>query len=141
MNILTGDDMENIRERPTVSGKYTKEDLLSYANWRKDRAFKNIAEIAEDVKKGKAVDIYEHEEYREPLAVPVKEMKEITIQLSTGGDADGFKFVYEKDAESWQLKKAAYYWADWGVYEEVELSEEEYCTVSSFYGIEAYSLD
>ena len=34
-----------IRERPTVSGKYTKEDLTRYAEWRKNRALNNITRI------------------------------------------------------------------------------------------------
>ena len=129
--------MGTIRERPTVSGKYTKEDLTRYAEWRKNRALNNMTRIEKDVEEGKAPDACEHEEYREPLAVSGKEIREITIELSTGGDADGFKYIYEKYDGAWDLKKAVYYWADWGVYEEVELTEEEAEKAAGFYGVSA----
>ncbi len=116
-------------QNPVTHGKYTKQDLRDYAIYRKEGELESIKDLLEDnqITEG-LISPSEHEDYREPLAFS----KEITIdiQLSTGGDADGFKLVFD---ESKQLIKGYYYWADWGVYEEVKLTDVDLDWVDSLY--------
>lgn len=112
-----------LEQRPTINSNYTKNNLKEYAH---KRAMIELATI--DFLSGKE-EPTESEEYREPLAIT--ESKVFTIELSTGGDADGFKLTYIGT----DLISGYYYWADWGVYEEVELKAEELDKVASFYGI------
>ncbi len=125
-----GTDMKFV-QCPTTKGNYTKEDLREYAGQRKEWAVENIKTILSDPKVVSGeISPDEHEEYWEPLAFS-KEIL-VDIQLSTGGDADGFKLTFNKEKE---LLKGVYYWADWGVYEEVELSEEELELVDNLYSV------
>lgn len=119
----------NYIQSPTIKGNYEKKDLREYAKYRKENEIKTIQSILND-QKIREGDICpeEHEEYTEPLAVSKEIVIEIT--LSTGGDADGFKLTFNQDNE---LIKGVYYWADWGVYEEVRLSDEELELVDNLY--------
>jgi len=119
--------------RPTIKGNYTKEDLKKYALYRKDEEFKTIDKIKNDVEDSKEDNYNEHELYSEPSAIT--DYKLIKIELSTGGDADGFKLEYSHNGKYWELQSGLYYWADWGVYEEVPLSNEEAEEIAEFYAI------
>jgi len=70
----------------------------------------------------------ENEEYREPLCLDIT--KEVKILLSWGGGEDGFKLRFNPENE---LLGGVYYMADWGEYEERELSEDEAQKVFDFY--------
>lgn len=67
------------------------------------------------------------EEHREPLCVMKREV--YIIQLSWGGGEDGFKLTFS-DGE---LLSGVYYMADWGEYEESELTKNEADEVYQFY--------
>lgn len=120
-------------DRPTKKMKYTKEELIKYVFHRKEEEFKTIEKIKNDVKDNKVDSCYDHELYREPLAM--SEAKVITIELSTGGDADGFKLEYSFNGKYWELVSGVYYWADWGVYEEAILTMEEAEEIADFYNV------
>ncbi|MEP7167422.1 MAG: hypothetical protein ABI758_05585 [Candidatus Woesebacteria bacterium] len=120
-----------IVQQPTVKGSCTKKECEEYASQRKDWAIKNIQTILTDSKvQNGEISFDEHEDYCEPLSISREILVE--IQLSTGGDADGFKLIFD---EYYTVMKGVYYWADWGVYEEVQLSDEELETVESLYNI------
>jgi len=102
-------------KNPTTETGYTKEGLRKYALYRKEREFSRIETyLAEDP------ETEDSENEREPLDISVE--KVVKIQLSWGGDEDGYKLTFNKDDT---LIGGLYYWADWGVYEEVYLSDEE----------------
>lgn len=122
------DNLDDYIERPTTRGGYTPEDLRRYAIWRKRREFRDMEIVDSDITT-KDLPREEHEEYREPLAITFK--KVATIELSTGGDADGFEIEFD-DSE---VTGGIYYWADWGVYERVNLSMDEAEKVAEFYGV------
>jgi len=110
-------------KRPTINSNYTKEDLKEYALYRKNEEMKSAkAILSSDLE-----DYKEHEEYREPLAVSKSTL--VIIELSWGGDADGYKLTYRRN----KLESGVYYWADWGVYEEVALSDEELEQIAQIY--------
>lgn len=69
----------------------------------------------------------ENPEYIEPLAITLH--KEIRIELSTGGPADGYKLIYYDN----ELQNGVYYFANWGTYEEIKLNEEELQQIEDFY--------
>ncbi len=121
----------NIYTRPTTHANYTKEEVREYAFQRKIVELYEIKQLFENkkVKEGE-MSPEELEDYREPLAITRETV--ITIELSTGGDADGFKLTFDKDN---QLVSGIYYWADWGEYEEVRLSDEEMQLVDNLYAI------
>ncbi len=115
--------------KSTISGHYTQEDLENYARYRKERAIENIQTVLNDSKVTNGdIAPEEHEEYWEPLSIGKETIVE--IMLSWGGDADGYKLTFDKDNE---LVRGVYYWADWGVYEEVSLSDEEIECVDNLY--------
>lgn len=117
------------RERPTVTSNYTKQDLTKYAYYRKSVEVENIKNILNDKKVIHGdISSEEHEEYRDPLCFAKQIV--IHVQLSTGGDGDGFKFTFSDEKE---LLFGVYYWADWGVYEEVTLSDDELELVDNLY--------
>lgn len=70
--------------------------------------------------------------YREPLSIDTRIIKKIL--LSRGGMelviADGFELEF--DAEK-NLLGGKYYQANWGEYQEVELTEKEADAVCNFY--------
>lgn len=118
-------------QRPTEKGTYTKEDLREYARQRKNTEIVDIQNLFNDknILDG-TISLEDHEEYREPLSI-AKEVV-ITIFLSTGGDGDGFKLTFNEHNE---LIKGLYYWADWGAYEEVRLTNQEAELVDGLYCI------
>lgn len=116
---------------PTINGKFTEEDLREYALYRKDQDIEGIMKMHEDPNiQNCAMPIDDHEEYREPLALSKQVVMD--IQLSTGGDADGYKLTFDENNEP---ISGVYYWADWGVYQEVRLDEEELELVESLYTV------
>ena len=118
--------MEYIQS-PTIKSSYTKDDLREYALYRKSRDIENINSILCEQNIESPED---HEAYREPLSFSKQTV--VHILLSTGGDADGYKLTFDEDKN---LISGVYYWADWGVYEEVELKEEELEAVDNLYYI------
>lgn len=118
-------------QNPVNNGKYTDQDLREYALYRKNGEIEGIKDLLSDIRVSDGViSPDEHDEYREPLAFS-KEIV-IDIQLSTGGDADGFKLSFN---ETYELISGVYYWADWGVYEEIKLSYEELDSVDALYSV------
>ena len=73
-------------------------------------------------------DKYEDENYREPLEIATEIKKRIL--LSWGGGSDGFDLYLRKDKD---LQRGIYFLADWGQYEESELTTEEAELVYDFY--------
>jgi len=112
-------------QRPTTNSNYTKDDLRKYAQYRKEREMQRL-ELLNDIEDSEERD--QSEENREALALDVR--KVIDICLSTGGDADGYKLTFDKDNE---LMSGVYYWADWGVYEEVNLKDDELDSIYDLY--------
>jgi len=95
----------------------TKEDARQYAAQRLNEEIEILKKVKAEIEKGR--DIEEMEEVRQ-LAISVSYL--IKIELSGGGDADGFILYYDKDKK---LTGGVYYWADWGQYEEINLYDEE----------------
>ena len=58
---------------------------------------------------------------------------EVTIELSTGGPADGFKLYLDKATR--QPLHACYSYADWGWYEEEWLLSAEIDLVVAYFGL------
>lgn len=94
------------------------------------------SELATMKKLSKLDEPQSHEEYREPLSVDV--IKEVKILLSWGGPEDGFKLRFDNENN---LINGVYYEANWGEYQEVELTEEELDTVDNFYYVRDSILD
>jgi len=115
-------------EKPTTKSGYTKEDLKEYALYRKDEELKTIKSIKNQLDNGEIGGVEDSEDYREPLSLDVE--KVVTIQLSWGGDGDGYKLTFDKEND---LIRGVYYWQDWGVYEEVKLDESELDEIYAFY--------
>ena len=116
----------------------TAGDFRNYAFKRSQQRLKEIEEsekekekIEDDDELGsyeKEQKLEELEEENEPLAIDWHYT--LTIELSTGGDADGFILEFDKEK---RLTGAKYYWADWGKYEEIELEGDEIDKVADFY--------
>jgi hypothetical protein len=118
-------------ERLTREQVRTPEQAKQYAKQRKEDEIKELLKIKEEMNKGKDwVEIQNMNEWREPLAI--EEWRTFKVELSWGGDADGFLIDIDKDG--WVIG-GRYYWADWGIYEEVELTEEEASMVADIYGL------
>lgn len=105
-------------EKLTREQVKTKEDARQYAAQRLNEEIEILKKVKAEIEKGR--DIEEMEEVRQPLAISASYL--IEIELSWGGDADGFILYYDKDKE---LTGGVYYWADWGQYEEINLHDEE----------------
>jgi|SRR5690606_217564 len=112
-------------ENPTHKAGYTQNELREYAFYRKEKEMERLQNLnnIEDTEERE-----ESEENREPLSFEIE--KTIKILLSWGGDSDGYKLTFDKENE---LISGVYFWSDWGVYEEVELSEEELNSVYDLY--------
>ncbi len=112
-------------KNPTHEAGFSKEDLKKYAQYRKEREFLRINKLngIEDSEERENSD-----ENREPLSFDIE--KVVKIQLSWGGDGDGYKLTFDKENN---LISGVYYWEDWGVYEEINLSDEEVDEVYSLY--------
>jgi hypothetical protein len=118
-------------ERLTREQVRTPEQAKQYARQRKEDEIKELLKIKEAINKGKDwEDIQNMDEWREPLAID--KWKTFKIELSWGGDADGFLIDIDENGE---VVGGRYYWADWGIYEEVELTEEEAEMVAEIYGL------
>lgn len=124
---------------PTEKSNYTKNDLVNYANYRKKKEFESIEKVENKLSQNN-IDVIDKgdepiereslEEYREPLEIT--ENKIFNILLSTGGDSDGFKIEIQNEGD---VVGGVYYWANWGVYEEVILTQEEAQRVAEYYSI------
>jgi len=119
-------------ENPNIKGHATPESLRAYALYRKNDEMKDIKKVGAEMESGKIESDNESENYREPLGISIE--KVIKIQLSTGGDGDGFKFT----ADGSGITGGVYYWEDWGCYEEVELSQAELDLVADYYMIDEW---
>jgi hypothetical protein len=118
-------------ERLTREQVRTPEQAKQYARQRKASEIRKLLKIKKAIIKGKEwEDIQEMEEWREPLAIDI--WKTFKVQLSWGGGADGFLVDIDDNGE---VIGGRYYWADWGVYEEVELTEEEAELVAKVYSL------
>lgn len=115
---------DEIGDQPTRKANSTPQELKEYAH---KRAKLELATI--DYLNSKD-DPQADDEYREPLGIT--QTKLIKIELSWGGDADGFKI----EMEDYEAISGVYYWADWGVYEEVQLTEKELDKIVSFYALD-----
>lgn len=116
-------------ERPTIKAGYTKQDLTNYAFYRKRKEIEDAKMLFgdKDIKEGHK-SVWEHEDYREPLSIAKQIVAEVL--LSTGGDADGFKFTFDDEKN---LLYGVYFWSDWGAYEEVALSDNELELIDRLY--------
>ncbi len=68
----------------------------------------------------------------ENFALCLNVLTEVEIQLSTGGDADGFKIWFNSSKEA---VRGVFYWADWGQYAEQPLTEEELNKIIDFFNL------
>jgi hypothetical protein len=97
-----------------------------------ERAYRNYQDEMASLKRIEALlqekERDEVEEYREPLSLD--ERKEVTVLLSWGGPSDGYKVYFDKDGEAIE---GSYFFADWFVYEEFKLSDEELERVLAIY--------
>jgi hypothetical protein len=118
-------------ERLTREQVRTPEQAKQYARQRKENEIKELLKIKKALENGKDWEnIQEMDEWREPLAID--KWRTFKIALSWGGDADGFLIDIDENGE---VISGRYYWADWGIYEEVELTEEETEMVAEIYGL------
>lgn len=118
-------------ENPLTWGSHSQEDLFDYAYWRKCRELESVKRILKDSKvESGEISPEELEDYREPLALSRNIL--VNVELSTGGDADGFKLTFSEEKE---LLCGVYYWADWGVYEEVNLQNSELDLIDQLYNV------
>ncbi len=98
----------------------------------RERAYKNYLDDMANLmnveallrKKGQS----EIEEYNEPLSVEIR--KEVTVLLSWGGPADGYKIYFDQDGEAIE---GFYFFADWFEYEQFKLSNDELERVLTVY--------
>jgi hypothetical protein len=99
-----------------------KKKLLEYVKKRKNEEIKTLNQLYQK-HNGDMDKIVNDEEYRYPLAIE-EEGGRILIQLSTGGPGDGFIIYYDR---------GYYYYTDWGIYEEILLTDEEIKAVKRVY--------
>ena len=105
----------------------TKDQARNYALQRAQEEIEELMKAKEEVSKGKEWE-EDQENLREPLNIEASHR--VTIQLSWGGDGDGFILEYNRDGE---LMSGLYYWEDWGYYEEVRLTQKEAELVEEVY--------
>jgi len=116
------------RARPTLKEKYTTAELREYASWRKDQELAALRRVLEhDRRSGNVTEA--HKDYRNPLGIEIR--TELVIQLSWGGDGDGYKLLFDRSGD---VLSGLYFWEDWFVYEEVPLSRAELDSVCAAYG-------
>lgn len=90
------------------------------------------AELKRIKKLNKLDDYTTSDDYREPLSI--EQTITVKILLSWGGGEDGFKLKFSKNTYGNNtLMSGVYYMADWGEYDQVELSEDEVDLVCDFY--------
>lgn len=98
---------------------------------KRQLVYKEMKKEIERIDTLQAIDSEErenHDDYRSPLSIDTEIVKKIL--LSWGGGSDGFKLVFSQEKE---LLRGYYFMADWGQYEEIDLSEEEAEKVYDFY--------
>ena len=110
------------------SGKLNDHEQRLYAEYRRAELMANVRQVIKDQPDG---EYTEDDNYRDPLAIMAEHS--IKIELSTGGDADGVKLFFDYE---YCLDRGVYYWADWGVYQEVEMTDDEARELLNFYCIE-----
>lgn len=88
---------------------------------------KRIEDINQELQQNKIEEAEQSENHRNPLSIEREEV--FKILLSWGGGEDGFKLWF-KDNE---LIRGVYYMADWGEYQEQDLTTQEAEAVYSFY--------
>lgn len=104
---LTGEDGHLAFLQRIIDHKVSDEDLHAIGLNRED--FKDEDELYEAI-----------EENTQPLGMTKSTV--INIQTSWGGPADGFEIKISNEGE---VMNGVYYRADWGEYEEYELTGEE----------------
>lgn len=100
VNALTFEEAQIIFKagnRPTQFSSPPEYLLRWYAEHRAQDELNDIDKINERVNKGESESADQDEYYREPLSIETT--KTIKIQLSWGGDGDGFKLEYTDDNE------------------------------------------
>ncbi len=115
-------------------GGYKPAELQIYARHRADEQLTNISNVLIDYCEDKVETVEEHDEHREPIEM--SERREFLVRLSWGGDGDGFKIITDVWGEP---VSGIYFWEDWGVYEEVPLSNDELRMVYNYYNIDNFS--
>jgi hypothetical protein len=73
----------------------------------------------------------------EPLGIFSKRQTVVSIELSTGGPADGFRFTFDEDGD---LERAEYYFQDWFDGATRKLDQDEAQAVIDAYGVYAEAL-
>ena len=111
----------------------TAEDKRRIVNEHRIKEIERIRDILKVESTDLETDIQpiareDNENNREPLSIDTTIIKKIL--LSWGGGSDGFKLYFSKDKE---LLSGVYFMADWGEYEENELTAEEAEEVFNFY--------
>ena len=101
---------------------------------RATNRLKDMAQLEEELNTETEEEREQAEEARDNFALCIDHSTELDVQLSTGGDADGFK-IYFKEKEA---IKGMFYWADWGQYAEQSLTEEEIDFVCEFFNLQGY---
>ena len=111
----------------------TQEQADLKARQRAINRLKDMEELTEKLNKEEDDDKTDQlQEEQDTFALGFSKLTEIEVQLSTGGDADGFKIYFNGEEEA---VKGVFYWADWGQYAEYGLSEEELNQVVDFFNL------
>ena len=92
------------------------------------RAYHNYQDAMESLQA--IITQEENAEQTDPLAVT--ERKEVTIELSAGGPADGYKIYFNVDGTP---EEGYYFFADWFEYEEIKLKPYELDRVVDIYNL------
>lgn len=120
----------NLNINQQVQNTRTKETYVEKIHQGCVDIIKEIDEIQEwrNKEENQEKDLSENENFRDPLWVDSYIVKKIL--LSTGGPEDGFKLTFNQEKE---LLYGVYYRADWGTYEESNLSKDEAQLIYDFY--------
>ena len=113
----------------------TQEQANLKARQRVENKLNAMRELQGRANSGSEAEREEAQEEISGYALGVSKLIEVTIELSTGGDADGFKVYLDGEGEA---VKGVFYWADWGQYAEYALTDEELSEVASFFYLEEY---
>ena len=108
----------------------TQKDAEEKAYQRCINRLKDIKAIFKDLESEDNEIQEKAEDERNIFSLSIEKNYMVEIQLSTGGDADGFKLFFNQYKE---LIKGCFYWADWGQYAERYLDEEELNLVNDFF--------
>ena len=108
-------------KNPNYKGGATPKQLRDYALYRAREQKKTVKELLELEQAGER-------EQNEDCAIASKTV--LVIELSGGGDADGYELIINKNGG---IDSGFYYWADWGCYEEIKLTDEELENIERVY--------